>query len=67
MPLYRMTWRHELLVEAKDEDEAWQKWGELDLDKLDAEQRAGSIVDHGFVGDNLIEKIGANETKLRKR
>lgn len=46
---YRFTWRHEVYIEANSEDEATDKWEELNLGELDKCVKDGEIEFHNFV------------------
>ena len=49
MPNFRITWRHEVNLEAKTKEEAKQLWNLLDLGQLNREVADGEITSHEFV------------------
>lgn len=51
MAQFRITWRHEVIIEAKSIDEARSNWQLLNLGNLDQEQTDKEIVSHEFVDD----------------
>ncbi len=55
---FRVTWRHELFIDAKTKEEAKQIWESISLGKLDQEVADGEIYTHGFV-----EKVSFEEVK----
>lgn len=49
MSQFRITWRHEIFIEAETPQEARDIWGSVDLGKLDKEVADGEIYSHEYV------------------
>ncbi len=58
---YRITYRHEVIIEADSDSEAQQKWEELELGQLDSE---GSVVTHEYVELVSFEDEDHNEVNF---
>jgi hypothetical protein len=56
MKQFRITFRQEVIVEAKTQEEAKQIFHELDLDDLKNELGNGIIKESGFVEDISYER-----------
>ena len=53
--LFRITYRHEVIIEAKTKEEAQQIWESISLGKLDQEVADGEIYSHEFVENVSFE------------
>ena len=49
MKTFRVTWRHEVIIEAKTAREAREVWAHISLGQLDREVADGEIYSHEFV------------------
>ena len=55
MKQFRKTWRHEVIIEAKNPKEAKQIWENIDLGKLNREVDNKKISSHEWVEDSCFE------------
>jgi hypothetical protein len=58
---YRITYRHEVIIEADSDSEAKQKWEALELGQLDREE---SVVSHEYIETVSFEDEDYNEVSL---
>tara|TARA_R100000951_G_scaffold29042_1_gene24880 strand:- start:115 stop:306 length:192 start_codon:yes stop_codon:yes gene_type:complete len=49
---YRITYRHEVIINAENDTEARQKWEDLELGQLDSE---GDVVSNEFIEEISFE------------
>jgi translation elongation factor EF-Ts len=49
---FRITWTHEVIIEAETKEQAQKIWESISLGKLDQEVADGEIYSHDFVFEN---------------
>jgi translation elongation factor EF-Ts len=49
---FRITWTHEVIIEAETKEQAQKIWESISLGKLDKEVADGEIYSHDFVFEN---------------
>ncbi len=57
MTQYRITWRHEIIIEAENLDDARYKWENLDLGNMTEAQETDEIISNEFVDDISIDEV----------
>lgn len=60
---FRITWRHEVIIEAKTPQEAREKWEQVRLGSLDSEECSDVIHSHDFVEEVSFEDEDYNEVQ----
>jgi len=63
MPRFRVTWRHEVYIEAHNSKQALEIWEDLNLGKLDKECKTGVIEDHNYVETISFEDENYNDIR----
>tara|TARA_R110000772_G_scaffold15512_1_gene44965 strand:- start:3654 stop:3848 length:195 start_codon:yes stop_codon:yes gene_type:complete len=64
MTNFRITWRHEVNLQAETKEEAKQLWEALSLGQLNREVADGEITSHEFVEQVSFEDEEYNEINL---
>tara|TARA_R110001606_G_scaffold380805_1_gene541550 strand:- start:1340 stop:1525 length:186 start_codon:yes stop_codon:yes gene_type:complete len=59
---YRITYRHEVIINAENDTEARQKWEDLELGQLDSE---GDVVSNEFIEEISFEDEDYKEIVYR--
>ena len=65
MNQFRMTWRHEVIIEAETPQEARDIWEQTRLGSLDHEESVGHIIHHDFVEKVSFEDEDYNEVTIK--
>jgi uncharacterized protein with ParB-like and HNH nuclease domain len=70
MKEYRITWVHEVLIEAENDDDARDIWEEINIHDIDGDFESGekSLLTAGFVEDRSFECVTDDyrDVKIRK-
>lgn len=64
MANYRITWRHEVNIEANSQEEAERKWESINLGNLNEGVESGLASSHEWVEDVSFEDENYNEVKF---
>ena len=59
--MYRVTWRHELIIEAESDDQAKEIFEFLSLGKLDQEVADGKVYSHEYIEKVSFEDEDYND------
>lgn len=65
MSQFRITWRHEVIIEAETPQEARDIWEQTRLGSLDHEESVGYIIQHDFVEEVSFEDEDYNEVTIK--
>ena len=65
MNQFRITWRHEVIIEAETPQEARDIWEQTRLGSLDHEESVGHIIHHDFVEEVCFEDEDYNEVTIK--
>lgn len=63
MPTYRITWCHEVFIEADNPKDMQEKWEQLDLGQLNQEAKENKIVNHDYVEKISVENENREEVR----
>ena len=66
MTKYRITWRHEVIIESDSKEDAYEQWGNLDLGKLNDEEQDKKIFRHDFIEEVSFEDKERNEITIKQ-
>lgn len=54
---FRITWRHEVCIDAENQEEAEEKWRHLSLGNLEDEEERGNINSHECIILTTVEEV----------
>ena len=54
---FRVTFRHELIINASSEEEAYETFEDIDFGNLDEEVSTSTIESHGYIETISFDKV----------